>query len=695
MEQYCPLAKHIKIFYCKAYKNLCNKVLLLFCFLPITVTTLYAQNIPQLDSLLNKSLIQKDVNSIEQKNTSRALSSFLMDNIELKSQIRHAVQNYIKGHDSIDIVYVYRSLNYSVSSFDPGYGQQFLMQGLQYISANNKKSLADYYGNIGADYAIMGMDVLALKNSLKALDYIKHYKLDLGKDSTQYQYVRRLLATNIAQLYIQQKNITLAIKYNNESVALGNKHPNDYRFKFLKIVEGNNAAEIEYSLGNNVLSKKYLMRSLAICRKLKETEREIEVLIKLGDYTTNYSEKLHYHEEAYRLATTIKHANTFSINSYLKLTNTYVKFAKNSKRLLSANLGVQYNKSYFLQKAATLLNETELQIKAVNSKKDLAEMYLLYAQLNQLQQNYKEAYTYSEKYHKLNDSVYSQENKNKLAALQNINEIEIKNHEIKLSQATVKAKEKQFWYLAIVLALVSIIVVVLFYQNQLRKKKNIALDKANRLKVQFFNILNHDLRSPLGELIQFMLLQQEAPDLLDDEKKLRLEAQSLQSAKKLLSSMEDLLLWGKGQIENFKPKFETITINDLFNEMQEIFISTNDVLISYETENGLILLSDKNYLKTIMRNLTSNAIKVLEHTNYAQIVWRAQKVNGKIVLSITDNGPGGTDEQFKALYDEKEAVGIKNGLGLHLVRDMAKAIGYQVTVNSTLANGITITLISQ
>ena len=49
-------------------------------------------------------------------------------------------------------------------------------------------------------------------------------------------------------------------------------------------------------------------------------------------------------------------------------------------------------------------------------------------------------------------------------------------------------------------------------------------------------------------------------------------------------------------------------------------------------------------------------------------------------------------EEFKALYDEKEVVGIKTGLGLHLIRDLAKAINCEIKVDSKVNEGTIITL---
>jgi nitrate/nitrite-specific signal transduction histidine kinase len=44
------------------------------------------------------------------------------------------------------------------------------------------------------------------------------------------------------------------------------------------------------------------------------------------------------------------------------------------------------------------------------------------------------------------------------------------------------------------------------------------------------------------------------------------------------------------------------------------------------------------------------------------------------------------------LYDDKEGLGINSGLGLHLIRDMAKAIHCRITVYTKIGLGTTILL---
>jgi signal transduction histidine kinase len=56
-------------------------------------------------------------------------------------------------------------------------------------------------------------------------------------------------------------------------------------------------------------------------------------------------------------------------------------------------------------------------------------------------------------------------------------------------------------------------------------------------------------------------------------------------------------------------------------------------------------------------------------------------------------GTGATQAQFKALYDENEVSGIQSGLGLHLIRDLAKAINCEIKVESKVNEGTIFTLL--
>jgi signal transduction histidine kinase len=316
------------------------------------------------------------------------------------------------------------------------------------------------------------------------------------------------------------------------------------------------------------------------------------------------------------------------------------------------------------------------------------------------------AYAYQTKYAELKDTLLTEKVKKNIAELEESYQSEKKQQTIvNLSKEnTIKNLElinisKQRLFFVVGFLLVFVIGVLVFYQSRLRKKSNVQLqklnselDQANKIKARFFSILNHDLRSPVSNLIHFLYLQKEHPELLDKESKTRLETKTINSAKQLLVTMEDLLIWSKGQMQQFKPSFETVKMETLFEAIHNQFENIDSVKLIIENPNAIELQTDLNYLKTIMRNLTSNAYKALEKTPDAQVTWKSWQENTITYLSISDNGAGGTQEQFKALYDETEVVGITTGLGLHLIRDLAKAIHCKITVQTKVEEGTTFVL---
>ena len=185
--------------------------------------------------------------------------------------------------------------------------------------------------------------------------------------------------------------------------------------------------------------------------------------------------------------------------------------------------------------------------------------------------------------------------------------------------------------------------------------------------------------------------------MLDQETKSRIENQTLSSAKNLLHSMEDILLWTKDQMENFNPVFKNIEIMSVFEDTKNHFYAEKNVEIIFENPEKIILISDENFLKTIIRNLTGNAIKALSldytgHDKNATIIWKAWQKENHTYLSISDNGSGANTAAFRNLYIENEISDTQSGLGLHLIRDLAKAINCEISVDSKENIGTTFTL---
>ncbi|PWB22283.1 ATP-binding protein [Flavobacterium sp. HTF] len=558
---------------------------------------------------------------------------------------RKELVTYIKKVlDTTKSSYTQAVLNGSLGEYYLDYSEYETFIHYQLKAINYKKMLdesAVNNENIGVSYSQIGSAYIKMKQYNKAIEYLNEAK-PYVKNSP---YVSAFLCNYYLQCFIPLKKHDSISKYYNLIYTFPSKKDS----LFLNLSFANRSMS-EYAIEKNQINTAYTYAKKAVL--LGEKSNDDEILME---------------------ANAVMGRVLYEKGNYKKAIEILTLASKNA---------LTYDKESFV---------------IINKK--LSESYAALG-------NWQQAYHYNEIYSKYNDEMMNESAKKNIANAEARYQNKTKGQEIRnLSiQNTVKniqieEAKKQRYFLIGGLLLVAIIGLLLFYQSRNRKRTNQKLqllnqelDEANKIKARFFGILNHDLRSPVSNLIHFLHLQKESPELIDEETAARMQNKIITGAENLLSSMEDILLWSKGQMENFEPQHKKVSVEALFDETQKHFSSVDKVKITFENPENIILETDENYLKTIIRNLTGNAIQALGKTQDGQIIWKAWKENSTNYLSVSDNGSGGTKEQFKALYDDSEVVGIKSGLGLHLIRDLATAINCKIVVDSKTGFGTTFTL---
>ncbi len=570
-------------------------------------------------------------------------------------------------------------------------------------------------------------------NAAKAIDYIKQaitiykkvdYKKGLGASLNALSKTYEALSDYPASLTYRMEALKVheAIPENNFNIAVSlsgianifylqkdYKKSLDYSFKALQLKESiNNKTSIAnelyaigdtyYEMGDSMNAEKYSVRALAIYKELGNKMGEANIYSVLGKlFRKNHHKSLDYFYQAKYIFNERgdQSSNLFLMQGQIaQVFLEMIKYGDTVPKEFKVRNNIPVTKSGLISLAESYL------YKAISSSKengDKENEYIFSGQIAEVlsfKNDYKNAYENFKIFHFLQDSLYSQENKNQIASVESQREIAIRDKEIEINKLNLLNQRKSQLALSAGLLLLSIIGGLLYWQSRTRKKTNTTLmvlnnelDESNKIKTKFFSILSHDLRSPVANLINFLHLQQQSPDLLDQATNEKHTNRITASAENLLENMEGLLLWSKGQMENFKPAKKAIGVDKLFTDIENNFSGTANVKISFSNEQQLLINTDEDYLKTIMRNLTGNALKALSETTDASIEWRAWEENSKQYLSITDNGGGVSDQQLHTLNSVDASIGIKSGLGLHLVRDMAKAIACTISVNSIPGKG--------
>lgn len=568
-------------------------------------------------------------------------------------------------------------------SADSNYKNALLNFEIALKLATNKKRISQILGSIGLVYS-------RLNNYPKALEYY-------NKSLKIFEEIRDIkgqgvVLSNIGIVYLDLTNYKKAILFFEKALAINEK----LGVKSNLIKNLGNLGTCYTNLKKNEKALDFYSKAIKLSDEIGQKNSKTINLYSIGlTYFSlkEYEKSLKFSNESLNLSREIGNKMGL-IKNYGLIGDIFLEKAKTEKK--------QTQKKEYLIKAFNNLTESLKLSKIIGETSETASNYSQIAETQKLQGNYKDALKSYELSVIYKDSIFNSENKESIKNLEDKREIELRDKEIKINKLQLQAKEKQKVLYLLGLILFAITGGLLFYQSRNRKKnserlqvlnknleiKNAQLDEANKTKMRFFNILNHDLRNPVSNLIDFLHIQKNSPDLLNSATKNRIQETTLTSAENLLTSMEDILLWSKGQMDNFKPKFINVAVNSLFEDTKKHFLSEEKINIIFENPDNIQIFTDENYLKTIIRNLTGNAIKALVDQPNPTIIWKAWQEpvrlgeNNQTFLSIKDNGKGASNEQFRALYDENEVVGIKTGLGLHLIRDLAKTINCTIEVDT-------------
>jgi PAS domain S-box-containing protein len=237
-----------------------------------------------------------------------------------------------------------------------------------------------------------------------------------------------------------------------------------------------------------------------------------------------------------------------------------------------------------------------------------------------------------------------------------------------------------------------------------RKKNEIQLlDYANELsklnadKDRFISILAHDLVSPFNSILGYLdLLTSNIKEFEKDQiEKHILTIQG--SANRTYNLLQDILAWSRSHSGSMPYEPDQCIIKDISNKVVEILnpIAINkEITIKNLVTSSISAYADVNMLRTILRNLISNAIKFTKPKGQIRIV--AKFENQAIIISVIDTGHGIPKNKIPDLFNDlqlKSTDGTSNekgsGLGLIISKLLVEKHGGTIWVESKIGKGST------
>ena len=175
-------------------------------------------------------------------------------------------------------------------------------------------------------------------------------------------------------------------------------------------------------------------------------------------------------------------------------------------------------------------------------------------------------------------------------------------------------------------------------EDSLKESEN-QLKELNATKDKLFTIIGHDLRSPFHNIIGFSeLLIQNITNFEESEKFIRILNSS---AKKTLVLLDNLLNWAKSQTGQLSFSPANMILSGVLEEIithTKSLAETKSISVTYSATDDLEVYADENMLKTVLRNLFSNAIKFTKFGGHIQVF--AMLKQDHVEISISDDGIG-------------------------------------------------------
>lgn len=222
----------------------------------------------------------------------------------------------------------------------------------------------------------------------------------------------------------------------------------------------------------------------------------------------------------------------------------------------------------------------------------------------------------------------------------------------------------------------------------------------HKVRFQFVSVLGHELKAPLNSVdgyLEIMKKRLKGNDISAYEPMLDRCFIRIQGMHKIIHDLLDLTQIESGEKKRNLKKYELVKMARKTIETMQPDAEARKIQVSLHAEKPVTILADAMEMEMILNNLLSNAIKYNRDNGKVEIHLREE--NGKAIISVEDTGIGMTEEEASRLF--KEFVRIKNektrsilgsGLGLTILKKIAKLYNGHVSVTSQPDQGSTFTV---
>jgi len=226
-------------------------------------------------------------------------------------------------------------------------------------------------------------------------------------------------------------------------------------------------------------------------------------------------------------------------------------------------------------------------------------------------------------------------------------------------------------------------------------------EAANRIKSELFARLSHEFRTPLHAVSGYLeILQQNIHGNLNEEQ--RRDVERIHQAQEHLLTLVNMILdFAKLEGGPIELSMAEIPIEETLRGSEALvapqFAKKGVRYTHRKGDPTLSVFADREKVQQIVVNLLANAVKFTSAGGGVELDWRVE--DESLVVRVRDTGVGVPTDKIEQIFEpfvQLRAPGSVptggTGLGLAISRDLARAMGGEVSATSTVGVGSVFTL---
>jgi PAS domain S-box-containing protein len=225
-------------------------------------------------------------------------------------------------------------------------------------------------------------------------------------------------------------------------------------------------------------------------------------------------------------------------------------------------------------------------------------------------------------------------------------------------------------------------------------------ERANRAKAEFLASMSHDFRTPLNAIGGYAQLTSDGAYGPATEKQREAMTRICRAGTHLLALIDSILGFARIEAGRIHMKLADVPVTQVLADATSMVeLQAADKGLSFGPHrgaDGMRVRADPERVVEVLSNLLTNAVKF---TDAGSVTIECRADGATVCIDVHDTGRGIPPDRLSAIFepfvqerssDDEERLGV--GLGLAISRDLARAMGGDVTVESTVARGSTFTL---